>query len=807
MHSWKIILLFWSAFLCSIGVIGQQPSHLRCKYHHSPLEKTGTADNLRSDTIDVLNYKIQLDFSNVSGQQISGACQVKFTTLQNNVSSLSLDLLEMTIDSIRQQNNVLNYSYNDTLLIIELSSVLNQGQLDSVSVFYHGHPAQDPSGWGGFYFQGNYAYNLGVGFEEDPHNYGRVWHPCFDNFVERATYDFEIKTPPGLTSYANGLIQSDNDFGTHRIREWKLQQPIPSYLACVAISDYTHVDQDYISIVTGNTTPMYLIAAPTDTNNFKTSFQNLGNTMDAFERQYGPYQWDKVGFHLVPFNSGAMEHATSIAYPKSAANGGLGSETLMAHELSHHWWGNLVTCRTDGDMWINEGLASYSERIFLEEIYGYDEYIKDIRNNHRDILANAHLRDGGYYAISGVPHNITYGDHSYNKGTDVAHNLRTYMGDTAFFNGLQSFLTSHAFQDVDAYDFRDHLSANTSVNVDQFFADWVFNPGYPGFALDSTIVTQSGTDFLVTAYVHQKLKGTSQYFLDVPMDITFHDANWADTSFHFTCIGEYTSSQFTLPFNPVLTYLNGNNLLSEAVTGEQLTITNPVTKDLSFPLFRYTVSNSPDSSLVRIEHYWVAPDSFKEPQSEFSYHLSQERYWKVDGIWANGFEANARVFFNGKSGVGGELDIQLTNQVGFHEDSLKLFYRSNPSSDWEEDPNVVLSSLGSTTDGYGYFTINNLRKGEYTFGWRKSPLSVPSFDAMDGIKVYPNPSSDWLTVDYAIPFNGQTEIQIYSSLGELVIQKRYWSNQLYVGDLSPGIYFLKVTEQGLSSKQIPFIVE
>ena len=83
----------------------------------------------------------------------------------------------------------------------------------SVVVYYNGSPQGDPSGWGGWYFQGNYSYNLGVGFDADPHNYGRVWHPCFDNFVERATYDFSILTNAGKTSYANGYIVNDQVVG------------------------------------------------------------------------------------------------------------------------------------------------------------------------------------------------------------------------------------------------------------------------------------------------------------------------------------------------------------------------------------------------------------------------------------------------------------------------------------------------------------------------------------------------------------------------------------------------------------------
>lgn len=793
-------------FLIVNTSFAQSPKPPKCSHSHSQHLKTGVADNFRSDTIDVLSYDIVLDFMNVGSQEISGICQVKFSSLQNNVSTISLDLLQLTVDSIVQSGSQITYNYNDTLIVANLSSILNIGDLDSITVYYHGNPQGDPSGWGGFYFQGNYSYNLGVGFDADPHNYGRVWHPCFDNFVERAIYDITLLTPGGLRGYANGLITNEVNHGSYFERSWHLDQEIPSYLACVAVSDYTHVDQNYHSNLTGNDIPMYLIATAADTSNMKSSFINLGGAMMGFETQYGPYLWDKVGFHLVPFSSGAMEHATSIAYPKATANGALTYETLYAHELSHHWWGDLVTCRTDGDMWINEGFASYSERIFLEAVYGYDSYISDIKTNHKDVLLNAHIRDGGYYAISGVPHNITYGDHSYNKGADVAHNLRAYMGDVEFFSGLQSFLDANKFTDVDAYDFRDHLNANTSADVTDFFNDWVFNAGFPGFIIDSSIVVQNGNDFNVEVFIHQKLKGTSQYFSNVPLEINFVNSNWEDTTCNLICDGEFSSAQFTLPFDPAMTYLNPNDKLSMAVTGETTKIKSTGIRDQSYPMFRYIVDNAPDSSLVRVEHYWVSPDPFKEPSNEFAYYISDERFWKVDGIWANDFHATGRVYFTGIAGVGTELDPILASMSGFHEDSLKLFYRENSSNIWKPVDGISISNMGSATDGRAYISFDTLKKGEYTFGWRKSPVSIDEHND-NTFSIYPNPVCDWLAIKSDKNFNNHLTLKIFNSLGEQVMKTNYWAAQINVSSLPSGVYFLKLEKYGLETKTLKFIKE
>ena len=115
----------------------------------------------------------------------------------------------MQIDSVSLNSSLLTYSYNDTLLRVNLLTSLNTTDTLNLIVYYQGAPQGDPAGWGGFSFSGNYAYNLGVGFGAKPHNYGRVWFPCFDNFVEKSAYEFNIITSTTKTSFCNGALISD----------------------------------------------------------------------------------------------------------------------------------------------------------------------------------------------------------------------------------------------------------------------------------------------------------------------------------------------------------------------------------------------------------------------------------------------------------------------------------------------------------------------------------------------------------------------------------------------------------------------
>ena len=156
--------------------------------------KSSAEDNMRSDTIDVLNYHIDLEITNFSGPKM------------NNVGAISLDLLGMTIDSVMQNGAKLSYQYQSPLLKVSLDGQYNIIDTTEIQIFYNGQVYPEAAGFGGFHFQGGYAYSIGVGFQTSPYNYGRSWFPCFDNFKERSTYSFDIKTPNGMVATCNGEL-------------------------------------------------------------------------------------------------------------------------------------------------------------------------------------------------------------------------------------------------------------------------------------------------------------------------------------------------------------------------------------------------------------------------------------------------------------------------------------------------------------------------------------------------------------------------------------------------------------------------
>ena len=775
------------------------------------------AQNSRTDTFHVVHYDINLDISNVASHTIAGYTTVKVRSKIANLTSVNLDLQQLTVDSVHVNNTTVAYNYTTPLLTVQLASALNAGDSADIQVYYHGSPVADAS-WGGFYFSGNYAYNMGVGFSADPHPFGRVWFPCVDNFVDKSLYDFYITTSSTNRAMCNGLLQGGqvNNNGTITWH-WIESRPIVTYLASVAVCNYAPAVSQYIGI--RDTFPIYLAAPAIDTQKMVNSFVHLNAALAGYERAYGPQPFEKVGFTQVPFSGGAMEHAGNIAYPQFAVDGTTNQEDLWAHELSHHWWGDMVTCETPEDMWLNEGWASFTALYFSDIVYGHEVYKKQVRANHINVLQFAHINDGGYRAVSGVPHDYTYGNTVYKKGADVAHSLRGYLGDSTFFRSLKSHLQAQAYSTSNSYQFRDNLTAASGMDMTPFFNNWVFNPGFPHFSIDSFTAVLGDDSYFATVYIRQKLKAAPNYYSHVPLEVYFYDSTRQHKSIRTVDMGgRCGSASFDLPFRPAYVALDMEEKISDAITDKYLLIDSNGNYDFEEALMTMNVTSVTDTALVRVEHNWVYPDPIKTPISGL--HLSQERYWKVDGIIPIGFHADATIKYNGtNSASSGYLDNKLFSIN--REDSLVVMYRASVKDDWSIDTGVTLVPQGSLTSKTGEFIIHDIQKGEYALAmWNHAiaDSNVVLDDANCSVlgvtevgrpqngsfKIMPNPASDTFQIELAKPAIAGSIITITDITGKQVFSQPVTKGNLHVKlalRLNKGMYLVTISNGNNSSTE------
>lgn len=784
----KQLLLLMCLALVNTSIVRSQHC---CR--HGQVRALPSASAERSDSISLNHTHLFLDFTDWDNQVLKGHAQLDFTPLLAGQDRIVFDLEGLMVDSVRMNEVLIDYSHNGALLVCWPTVPLTVGESMQIDIHYHGQPIQDPSGWGGFYWQNDYAFNLGVGFEADPHSFGRCWFPCFDNFVERCTFSTEILTNGGRTAYSGGLRSSVQSIGQDSLLTvWELDEPIPSYLVSVAVSDYVHTEQQFTGLL--GDIPVWLAARQQDTSAMMSSFSQLPVALEGFESFFGPFRWSRIGYVLVPFSSGAMEHATNIAYPVLAANGSQAFASLMAHELAHHWWGDLVTCRTAEDMWLNEGFATYCEALFFEASEGEDSYHDYIRTLHKEVLTEAHLQDGAYLPVSGIDHEQTYGIHVYLKGATVLHNLRSYIGED-FFPLLTLFLEDHQFSDISSETLRDYLANGSEANMEAFFENWVFSPGFPGFRLGSSSYENSGENYVYTLEIDQYLLHAPSFYTDVPFAVSFlaDDGSEFTTSVNLT--GASTLVEIEVPFIAKHILLNRDEGLNQAVLAEEAVINSPGIRNLPYSEFRLNTSDlgTDGETWVRVENHWTAADVAAN-QPEFK--ASTDRFWRIYHDFDATGSASGRIRYFGNPNASNYFDPSFFAEMsdfGLPEDSLILLYRPLETVSWQEHPDYVHSLQGINTDYQGYFDFRLMESGDYAWGYRTGQVGIHPF-TNSPLPPYPNPTRDRLITDHLT-----APLFIFDLNGRMLEEFNEPVGYIDVHHLPVGCYLLK-SEEG----QYPF---
>lgn len=743
---------------------------------------------LYSDTIDVLHYDIHLMDINVTQKTLKGYTEVKFTPLLNGVSALPLELINLTVDSVTLNGNIVsNFVHEGVLLRIPLPVVMNSGDTAVAGIYYHGKPFTDPSNWGGVHFSGEYVFNLGVGFDADPHNLGKAWFPCIDDFHDRALYDVYVRVSNDKKAACGGELVDVTDNGDNTSTwHWKTIYSLPTYLISFSTGKYELKTGTFNGI--NGPVPITWYARPADTSRIAGTFVHLNDILENFEEHFGPYPFERVGYTSTA--QGAMEHAANISYPYSGWDGTTGNEWWYGHELSHMWFGDMVTCASAEDMWLNEGWARWCESLLLGGLYGEEAYKEDMRTKLKDVLQTTHVTDGGYYALYGIPSNLTYGSTVYDKGGQVVHTLRNYLGDSLFFNGIKAYLSQYAYNYASSENIRDFLSNYTGVDLNDFFQAWVFSPGFPQFSVDSFSVQQASGLYNVTVYVRQKLKGTTTLANSNHLEITFMGSQWQQFSdtLHFS--GLTGSKVFNVPFQPVLAMADFHEKISDAITEYATVISS--TGETTFPLtYAKVITQSvDDSAFVKISHNWVAPDSLLTPLPGL--RLSDYRYWKVEGIFPPGFSAKAKFSYTRSYNLDNTL---LTNS----EDSIVILYRPGPGHDWYGIPFVKTGAWSA-----GTLEVQSLQPGEYTLAvWDEQYVGQAEKEKDSKLRISPNPARSYCDISASVKKSSQ--LCIYNANGCLVEKKNLNTGEnLFkwdTNDTAPGTYFVHLKIPG-SAKEI-----
>lgn len=379
---------------------------------------------------DVKFYEIDLEI-NPDKKFISGSTLINAEiTAPTNSFVLHLDTV-FNIEKVLINEKESEFIHKDGLIKTDVKNT-NIGDLLSAKIFYSGHPREaqrapwedgfiwaktaDSSHWVGVTCQGGGA---------------DIWFPCKDHpSDEPDSVSIKITAPANLVCASNGKMLSEQiNKNGGKTTHWFVSTPINNYNVNFTLAPFKIIEQDFTS-VTSEDFPVQFFVLPESYDTAKVFTQQFLDHLSFYEKYCGPYPFrsDKYGIAETPYLG--MEHQTIIAYGNGYKNNEFGFDWLHHHELGHEWWGNLVTAKDWRDFWIHEGIGSYMQALYAEELDG-KEGLKKYMRTFRMMNTKAILSDGSVSA------NEAYHPDIYYKGAWFVHTLRYYLGDKVFFKILK----------------------------------------------------------------------------------------------------------------------------------------------------------------------------------------------------------------------------------------------------------------------------------------------------------------------------------------------------------------------------------
>ncbi len=504
--------------------------------------------------IDVTYYKLDLNIS-YSPQQITGAVTIDAKSLQDNLTSVFYDLQNaLTVDSVVAPSGRLTFTHSGNKINLTLDRAYNIGELFEVVVYYHGVPGS--SGFGSFEFSSHSGHPI-IWTLSEPYG-ASDWFPGKDSPADKVdSCDVIVTAADNFYTVSNGVLISeiDNGDGTKTFH-WKEHHPIAQYLISLAMTNYAEYDNYYV--VGQDSMIVRHFNYPENLNSTREArLDKTVGMLEYYHDIYGLYPYFDEKYGHAEFGwSGGMEHQTCTSI-------GAYGETIIAHELAHQWFGDKVTCATWHDIWLNEGFATYTEALWLGHVYGegaYEDRIASYMSTAKYAYGPIYVQD-----ISNVNSIFNY-SRSYAKGAVVIHMLRGIVGDSTFFNILQSYLNDprYAYNSATTDQFAAVASAVSGTDLSYFFNEWIYGENYPKYRVDfKRVITDSNYYAIVT--LTQNTNTNPRFFtMPVQLKITTEQGDTLVTVFN-----DAVNQSFEIEVNsyPLSVELDPNNLILKDILG------------------------------------------------------------------------------------------------------------------------------------------------------------------------------------------------------------------------------------------------
>lgn len=443
--------------------------------------------------VDIRHLKLELGV-NLAAKQADAVATLSLTALRP-LGTLRLDAVGFEVAAVElpasgdAKPKALRFRHDGEHLDIDFPAELAAGDDATLAIRYRVRSPKD----GLFFFGPTPAepdIPLSV-WSQGESTGNRHWIPCLDHPDERQTSEMVVTVPQGFEALSNGKLVSkkDNPGGTTTFH-WSQEQSHVSYLVTLAVGQFAVVREEW-----RGKPVLYYVPKAREADVART-FGRTREMLEFFSKRFGTdYPWEKYAQITVEqFSGGGMENTSATTLTQNALHDERAfldsdADGLIAHELAHQWWGDLLTCRDWAHLWLNEGFASYSEVVWDEYKHGPDVAGENLLRKSRLAIAGGKERpivDRRYRDPSAM-----FDARAYPKGAWVLHMLRKRLGDDAFWRGIRMYAQAHKFGTVETADLKRALERASGRNLERFFHDWTERPGSPVLSVESSYLPES----------------------------------------------------------------------------------------------------------------------------------------------------------------------------------------------------------------------------------------------------------------------------------------------------------------------------
>ncbi|MEH2291241.1 M1 family metallopeptidase [Nostoc sp.] len=449
---------------------------------HKPFELPGAKPHYNPDRPGQVEH-IFLDLSlDIPKQSYQGNCSIRLLPIRNGIDRLTLDAVNLNIESVQVDEVPQNFDYDGEQLSIQLSQPTQIGQCLLIAIAYSVTKPQR-----GIYFiqpDKHYPNKPTQVWTQGEDEDSRFWFPCFDYPGQLSTSEIRVRVPNPFVAISNGELINTTEDGNYKIYHWSQQQVHPTYLMTLAIGDFAEIQDEW------NGKPVTYYVEKGREEDAKRSMEKTPRMIEFLSQKYGyPYPFPKYAQVCVDdFIFGGMENTSTTLLTdrclldERAALDNRNTEALVVHELAHQWFGDLVVIKHWSHAWIKEGMASYSEVMWTEQEYSLEEAAY-----YRLLEARRYLsEDNSRYRRPMVTHVYReaielYDRHIYEKGSCVYHMIRAQLGDELFWQAIQTFVQDNAHKTVETIDLLRAIEKATGRNLLFLFDQYVYRGGHPDF--------------------------------------------------------------------------------------------------------------------------------------------------------------------------------------------------------------------------------------------------------------------------------------------------------------------------------------